>query len=154
MVTTGQLTTWDDVLRFMFAGSARFTLVSRRTGFRFTYRVKVKLEEAETADPTYFVSLLRGSDNESDYAYMGVLRNSGQFNFTSNSRVQRTAQSSQALLWFLDKLRQRRNVLGDLVEFWHEGRCGRCGRGLTVPESIAQGLGPECAVIRAEWRAA
>ena len=27
---------------------------------------------------------------------------------------------------------------------WHEGRCGRCGRKLTVPESIEAGYGPEC----------
>jgi Family of unknown function (DUF6011) len=26
----------------------------------------------------------------------------------------------------------------------HEGRCGRCGRLLTVPESITSGYGPEC----------
>jgi hypothetical protein len=29
-------------------------------------------------------------------------------------------------------------------EFRHEGRCGRCGRTLTVPESIDSGFGPEC----------
>lgn len=37
------------------------------------------------------------------------------------------------------------NELPDKVEVWHEGRCGACGRRLTVPESIAQGLGPVCA---------
>jgi hypothetical protein len=30
-------------------------------------------------------------------------------------------------------------------EVYHEGRCGRCNRKLTVPESIETGLGPECA---------
>jgi hypothetical protein len=30
------------------------------------------------------------------------------------------------------------------LEIWHEGRCGRCGRKLTVPESIHNGYGPEC----------
>lgn len=34
--------------------------------------------------------------------------------------------------------------LPEQIEVWHEGRCGRCGRRLTVPESIANGLGPEC----------
>jgi hypothetical protein len=32
-----------------------------------------------------------------------------------------------------------------VVEFWHEGKCCRCGRKLTVPASIASGIGPECA---------
>jgi hypothetical protein len=27
----------------------------------------------------------------------------------------------------------------------HEGRCGKCGRLLTVPESVETGIGPECA---------
>lgn len=31
------------------------------------------------------------------------------------------------------------------VQFWHEGRCGRCGRRLTVPGSIEIGFGPDCA---------
>jgi hypothetical protein len=31
------------------------------------------------------------------------------------------------------------------VEVWHEGHCMRCGRALTVPESISTGLGPVCA---------
>jgi hypothetical protein len=30
------------------------------------------------------------------------------------------------------------------VEFWHEGKCGRCNRKLTVPSSIESGFGPEC----------
>ena len=32
------------------------------------------------------------------------------------------------------------------VEINHEGRCGRCGRALTVPESVASGIGPESAL--------
>jgi hypothetical protein len=29
-------------------------------------------------------------------------------------------------------------------EVWHEGKCGKCGRALTVPSSILTGIGPEC----------
>ena len=36
-------------------------------------------------------------------------------------------------------------ALPKTVEVWHEGICGRCGRKLTVPESVERGLGPECA---------
>lgn len=35
-------------------------------------------------------------------------------------------------------------VIPPSLEVWHEGRCGRCGRALTVPESIASGIGPVC----------
>ena len=36
------------------------------------------------------------------------------------------------------------NTLQDFVEIWHEGKCGKCGRPLTVPSSIENGLGPSC----------
>lgn len=35
--------------------------------------------------------------------------------------------------------------LPEQVQFWHEGRCGHCGRRLTVPASINTGFGPDCA---------
>lgn len=46
-------------------------------------------------------------------------------------------------LWqkYVDPVRN----LPSQIEVWHEGRCGACGRRLTVPESIANGLGPVCA---------
>ena len=31
------------------------------------------------------------------------------------------------------------------LEVWHEGRCGRCGRKLTTPQSVETGFGPVCA---------
>jgi hypothetical protein len=34
--------------------------------------------------------------------------------------------------------------LPDFIEVWHEGKCGKCGRTLTVPSSIESGIGPEC----------
>ena len=35
-------------------------------------------------------------------------------------------------------------TLPEFVEVWHEGCCGKCGKRLTVPSSIENGLGPEC----------
>ena len=31
--------------------------------------------------------------------------------------------------------------LPTFIEIWHEGKCGKCGRTLTVPDSIINGLG-------------
>jgi hypothetical protein len=132
----GQLTTWDAVREFIFAGHARFTLRSLKTGMRYTYQVKVKKQDLEAGktgpDVTYFVALLRGPDNVSDYRYLGVLRKPGNF-------------WTIALVWMLDRLKvDRTGVLGVALEVWHEGKCGRCGRTLTVPESVASGIGPVC----------
>lgn len=171
--TPGLLTTWEAVEEFIFAGNATFTLVSLKTGVRFTYKVRVKKEDVErlaweedvrlhavehgneleygpsftTSDVAYFVNLLRGPDNTADFAYMGVVRKDPpRFFWTQASgKVSRNAPAHKALVWMLDAMRCRRDVLGSSLEVWHEGRCGRCGRKLTVPESIAAGLGPECA---------
>ena len=37
-----------------------------------------------------------------------------------------------------------RGVLPEALRVLHHGRCGRCGRKLTTPESIRLGLGPVC----------
>jgi Family of unknown function (DUF6011) len=138
------LRTWDEVVAFMFAGNARFTLVSRKTGARFTYRVKAKKGDAGSGDPTFFISLLRGPDNDADYTYVGVLRRDLGLRLTAASRMTRKAPAVQALVWALDAARNRCPVLGLSLEIWTEGRCCRCGRSLTVPESVADGIGPEC----------
>lgn len=167
-MTPGALTTWTDVTAFIFAGNATFTLRSIKTGVRFTYKVQAKkadvarraqevvlqreardkgviLNFTPPTDVTFFINLLRGPDNESDFAYMGVLRKPGHYFWTNASgKVGRQAPAYKALLWMLDAMTCQRSVLGTFLEVWHEGKCGRCGRKLTVPESIEAGLGPEC----------
>lgn len=168
MKQPGLLESWPAVQEFLFAGNAIITLKSLKTDVRFTYKVRVKKEDAvrleqeeklrlrgvaqstivefRPQDVVYFVNLLRGPDNTADFAYMGVLRQPGRFFYTAASgKVSRVAPSYKALLWMLDALQcDREGVLGRLLEVWHEGRCGRCGRLLTVPDSIRVGLGPEC----------
>ena len=158
----GRLDTWDAVRDYMWAGNATFTLVSMKTGMRYTYRATAKKEDvvldaarrassassvmSPDVDITYFVKLLRGQDNTSDYAYMGVARKPGAFFITHASRVKRDTPSVVALVWFFERLAAERDgVLGTQMEVWHTGRCGRCGRLLTVPESVGRGIGPECA---------
>lgn len=145
----GRLATWEAVRAFIFAGNARFTLRSLRTGARYTYRVRAKKADVEAGLAgealTYFVETLRGPDNTADYRYLGVLRQPGRFWFTVASQQRRDSASAQALIWALNAMRCGRAVLGVQLEVWHEGRCGRCGRALTVPESVGRGMGPECA---------
>ena len=56
---------------FVFGGKAVFTLVSGRTGARFTYRV-VRAPGEDDGRP-WFVKVLTGSDNDADYRYPGQL---------------------------------------------------------------------------------
>lgn len=125
------------VREFILAGNARFTIVSETTGSRFTYRVNKHAERDH-----WFVSLLTGSDNEADYSYMGMIKGSRVVP-TRASRTKGDAPSFKAIDWFWNRLNNT-GQLPKACEFWHEGKCGRCARPLTVPASIASGFGPEC----------
>ncbi len=125
----------SDVKRFVFAGNARFTIRSTKTGTRFTYHVRQSDDGR-----VFFVSLRSGSDM---WTYMGVIRDD-HFSATAKSAVTPTAESWKAFDWFYHQI-TRNDRLPSAMEFFHEGQCGRCGRPLTVPESILSGLGPVCA---------
>lgn len=128
-----------DAREFALAGRAILTLVSTRSGARFTYKVN-QSEDGKL----HFVSLLNGSDNTSDYSYLGLVRN-GTYAHGRKSKIGQDAASARAFAWAWSKLSCEATDMPADLEVWHEGRCGRCARLLTVPESIARGLGPECA---------
>lgn len=140
MCDSCQMIDCDQTLRFILAGNAYFTLRSRKTSTRYTFRV------SESKDgKAHFVSCLYGTSNTDDYAYVGLIRDA-EFRLTAKSRF--TVESPQAKAFnYLWHHLMNADRLPEQLEFWHEGRCGRCGRVLTVPESIASGIGPECAKI-------
>jgi hypothetical protein len=129
---------------FALAGNATFTLVSTKSGTRFTYRIR-KSEDGKLA----FVHVMTGPDNENAFQYLGYIRDGRYQHGALKARVTADAPSAKAFSWFHVLLSGDR-PFPDTLEFWHEGRCGRCRRKLTVPESIASGIGPECAKRRHE----
>ena len=132
---------------FLTAGHAIFTLANPTTGNRWTYQITRKDAQpgSQYRDPAFFVGLLTGPDNGSDYRYLGMLRpDSGQIVLTRASRVTDETPAVKAIRWAFRWLWAGQELPAP-AELHHEGRCGRCGRRLTVPESIITGLGPECA---------
>ena len=122
---------------FITAGKAFFTLRSTLTGVRYTYRAK-----AAKDGNVIFVSVMYGSDNESSYAYVGMIKN-GALSLTAKSTVQPSDKRWLAINYAW--MRMADGIIPNHLEVWHEGRCGCCGRKLTVPSSIEAGIGPECA---------
>lgn len=145
----GQLKTVGAIRAFIGAGCATLTLKSKKTGDRFTF----KFEQPDDAEPKVtFIKVLVGPDNTSNYKYIGVTwkDSPGVFRFShSKSKIDSMAPSVKAVSWFLTHLNHIADVDGvtmfKQMDVWHEGRCGRCGRKLTVPESISTGFGPDCA---------
>jgi len=124
-----------DAKAFILGGNAVFTLVSLVTGNRKTFRVR------KSDSDVHFVEILTGPDNTSDYTYIGYFRNDLQMQPGRKGAPAHPAYA--ALDWMLMNLRIGRMPV--TAEFWHEGRCARCARPLTNPESIITGFGPECA---------
>jgi len=153
----GMFTDPAAALRYTLAGNAYVTLRSKNTGVRYTYRVALAKKTAEQAGlwpdergivKRWFVSLLTGPENRDDYSYLGVIEqangNRPAFRLTKASKMTRTSLPVVAISWTVAALAQG-DLMPEALEVWHDGRCGRCGRALTVPESVAAGIGPECA---------
>lgn len=141
----GQLLTVHDVKAYATAGWAIFTLQSAKTGMHFTYRVKAPDERRGAV--SHFVGVLTGPDNRKHFTYIGELRDNFAgpiFNHGRKAKIGRDSASVRAFDWFWRHL-QRDALLPDQLQVWHEGCCGRCGRALTRPDSIARGFGRTCA---------
>ena len=136
-----------DALKFILGGNATVTLVGNQK--RYTFKVSVPTPSdarGSGRDQPHFVGVLTGSDNEADYQYIGFvtdnIRIAGK-KLIAGNKGNPNHPAFGAFQWTLGQL-----LAGKIpapLEVWHEGRCGRCGRKLTVPSSIATGFGPECA---------
>ncbi len=130
---TKQLDT-TKALDFIFAGKSIFTCKNVETENRFTYRVG-----KHKTDEIYFVSVLTSPDI---YTFVGTIRKDTNYKHSVKSTVGQSAQSVAVFDYIVRSLRV--DKLPKIVQIWHEGKCGKCGRRLTVPESIESGIGPHC----------
>jgi hypothetical protein len=132
---------------FMLAGNATFTVVSNATGKRFTFKMRRPddVQPGTTRIP-YFLKVLTGADNENSYEYMGQFWVDGEkvtYSAGRKSRIAADAPSQRAAMWLASAINHPEKLAQCTI--YHAGKCGRCGRTLTVPGSIQTGLGPECA---------
>lgn len=125
----------EDAKTYALAGNAIITLHSKRTDRHFTFKIRAAKE-----NQVHFVTLLTGgSADDGHFTYLGCIAG-GAFRLTKNSQASATCSSVKAFDFFM-----KSKSLHPELAVHHEGRCGRCGRTLTVPSSIETGIGPECA---------
>jgi len=127
----------ENIARYIYAGNATFTIRNPNTGNRFTYKVRAPRNQPEAS--VRFVSVLRGPENTRDYCYIGYIKNNRFVYGGRKASVNPEAPSVRAFNWFFH------NPQSPKIEVYHEGKCGKCGRALTVPSSVTMGLGPHCA---------
>lgn len=123
---------------FFRGGRAVFT-VSNPKGERYTYSIR-----KPKGKDIYFAGLQNGGQPGS--IYLGIFDpNAMAVKPTLKSAFPADSKVFKVLAWAL-----RAVAAGTVPEekgyaVQHEGRCCRCGKELTTPESIARGIGPECA---------
>ena len=137
-------------LDYIFAGKATFTVVSHKTGVSFTFHVSECDKDKIRGDSEFihFVSVLSGPNNNTDYRSVAVVFNKRWVRPTRFCSYQ--TPSVKAIAWLMKKIYDDswRNRAGEQIpgcDFLPSTKCCRCGRTLTTPESIALGIGPECA---------
>lgn len=144
-----------EVHEFVLAGKATVTLESEKTGVHFTYRVSQAEDRDGKPAQRWFVGVLNGPDNETNYAYIGLLDTGAKragmyapdgpvhFRQTAKSKIGPEAPSVRGFVYFWNAICA--DKMPGCMKVRHEGRCGRCGHKLTTPESLDRGIGPECA---------
>jgi len=130
---------------FIFAGKAIFT-VNNATGTHYTFRLNVKPDQYDKTKKVCFASLLTGSNNLSDYSYIGMVNvNDCSLRMTKGSKIAKDSKPANVLRWILNIINQEAyDKLPEGYAVNHDGRCCRCAKVLTHPDSIKSGIGPEC----------
>jgi hypothetical protein len=126
-------------INFFKGGKALFT-VHNANGEHYTY----KINKGKAEDAPFFVSLLTGPSNESDYQYIGLYNFlNPSLRITYKSKMHPDSKPVKVFNWAV-KMILDRQTLPSGYGIVHEGKCCRCGRTLTTPESVEAGIGPEC----------
>lgn len=130
----------EQVKQYILAGNCIFTLYSKKLDTRYTF----KIQQDKNNEERYFAKVLFGPDNENDYRYIGLFYSDTLGLKTSSAaHIPYTAPQFVMLQYFL-KIVQGEYPWPDTCQFYPSGKCCRCGRTLTTPESIESGIGPEC----------
>lgn len=118
------------------------TVENTNRGTHRTFRIKTQKDDDSFAPGERILSLLTGPDNTNDYMQIGFVKTnkSGRAYVILWRRHRNdTMQALVKVLLNTDHYRK----LG--VRYHHEGRCIKCNRCLTTPESVRNGIGPKCA---------
>jgi len=132
-------------IKFFIQGNAIFT-VSNPQNEHYTFKVSKKPNDE---DSPLFVGLLTGPNNEYNYQYIGIL-DKYQLKLTKKSNITPSSKVLKVFNWTLKQVYfNKRPPKGYSIQ--HVGKCCKCGRTLTTPESIALGIGPSCRKQSKSW---
>lgn len=135
------------LLLHITAGRSILTVRSHKTMKRYTFRFRRPDAKPGWQTRPIWISVLGGPEEGHIWSFLGTIWPTTQpwkFNLSAKSTVPSEDQSVRAIRWIASHLPNAVDVLMEDADWWHEGRCSRCARRLTVPESIESGFGSEC----------
>lgn len=133
----------NKALQFILAGKCEFILHSTKTNEDFKFEMTKQQTKENENKFIYFLNTLHGYDK----TYAGVIwfnDKTQEFQFSQGKKGQVASKelNIRSLIFVLNKLLKNETV--QYLDVFHTGRCGKCGKKLTTPESILTGLGPTC----------
>lgn len=120
---------------FLLGGNCECIIENVESGNRYLYKIQV----AKDNPNMFFIKSLTGMGD----IYAGFLTvKDGEYIYAQGKKGQITDEDKRikALLYVLSHAETLRPTI--LVQ--HVGRCSKCNRKLTNPESMNRGMGPEC----------
>lgn len=117
--------------------NGKVTIHNPATGQHRTFQIRTQPQDARFAPGQRIVALLNGPDNQSDYQPFGFV--------TSNGIKVWRKKEGTVFQTYAKMLDNPEAFQAKGAEYLFSGKCRKCNRELTVPESIKSGIGPVCA---------
>ena len=136
-------------------GEAQESAQNLLTGLTFTVEfaggeyVTLRVVQPETGQLAgkRILQFLAGPDNETNFAGLGFVSDSGQVSVWGRFKSAAALPNSKISRYLEAYQIARKGDQGKYTEAYAtiSGRCSHCHRKLTVPASLRRGLGPDCA---------
>ena len=116
-----------------------FTVQNICTENHRSFRITKQPEDSAFAPSAIIVGLLSGTDNKHSYNSFGFITDAAVYSY----KKYRGGQYEKLARLLAKILRSDHDINPYTVH--HSGKCFKCSRLLTTPESILRGIGPVCA---------
>jgi hypothetical protein len=122
----------------VYTHNGEITMLSTKTGEHRTIRIRTMPNDSSFAPGARIAELLVGPDNTSDYRSFAFVNSDSVVVFRKH-----LGTMFEKLVPLIST--PEKYVEKGLIEYSFSGRCRKCNRLLTTPDSIANGIGPVCA---------
>jgi len=155
MATGAQIKNINDIFNYTFAGKAQVTIVDENTGERITFKFsRAKDRVTKESKDVWFIWAQDGNTKRFAGTIFGKPGIDATYSWGKKNHHERDSLIMGYMKAFINRLgidirnNGRKliaiNEMPEHIQIWHEGKCGHCGKTLTVPLSIENGIGPVC----------